>query len=207
MTKKPFKKFQPKPTFCKILGSSNNVDTDKYAHFCLEPKNLSKSGAHCKIGIPKNYCNFALGYSGQLCKRSIYLICLSWNHFLRTESQIKYLHLTYVKAVLQLIRILSENGLNIYKNLIIITPPLRFYNTSTYPIQLQEIQHLKSKLLSKNIFCVDINEKIPTSILENNYFDPDRSDGVHYSIEVEKIISQTAAAALQNFMDKKWSEV
>ena len=108
---------------------------------------------------------------------------------------------------MQLIRILSENGLNIYKNLIIITPPLRFYNTSTYPIQLQEIQHLKSKLLSKNIFCVDINEKIPTSILENNYFDPDRSDGVHYSIEVEKIISQTAAAALQNFMDKKWSEV
>ena len=199
MTKKANKKAPATPTKAIILGSSNNKYTHLRAEFCLPTTNLSKPGAHCKIGYQKNYANYCL----PIQKNSVYLLNLSFNFVLRYPSQISTLHLTFVKNVLELIKVLSGNGLNVRKNLIVVLPLVR-HTSATFPTQLTEIQKLESKLFNKNIFFVNAYNEIPEHIKQNDYFDQERNDNVHYSFTVQKIISKINANALDEFLKSRW---
>ena len=212
MTKKPhFAKKRHillKPDKCTILGSSNNKRTHKLANFCLPTTNKSRSGAHSKVGVPNNYLNQVLGTTPYECleidKRSVHILLLSFNYLLFEPSDIHKLHLTFIKNVLILLRVLSENGLNLQNNLIVLSPPIRFFDTSTHKIQLDEITKLGEKLIQKRIFFVNTYELLPKDLKEKNYFCRKKVDGFHYSDEVIKSISLIAADSLKKFLDSKF---
>ena len=157
--------FQNKPKSITILGSSNNIKSHELAQFPLKPTNKSLPSGSAHLLKPNNYAS----QINSVDKKSLYIIFLSFNHFLRFEKQISTLPLSFVKRVTQTISVLSSFGLKVKTNLIVATPMYRL-SPSTWDIQQKEIEKLEVVLKEKGIYYFNPQESIDATTLETDFY-------------------------------------
>ena len=199
--------FQNKPTHSIFLGSSNNIATHHLTQFCLPVENRSLPSGSPSVASRNNYIIQA---GTKIDRKGIYLIFLSFNNILRDVHQLTSCQTEYVKRVKQTLNILASYGLNLRKNLIISTPPLRF-TQDTWPIQKQIIQDLVCMLDEKKISHFNCLKHICAGDLQPHKYYSKKDQllrkNIHLSKTILKIIAETAASELKNFLKEVWNKV
>lgn len=180
-----------KPDKLIIIGSSNTTKIGEFAKFPLSLFNNSKPGGSVLLSKNNNFVTQCV----PIQRNSLYLIFLSFNHILKSESQLKTLQIEFQKRVLQTLSTLRSFGLK--KEQTIICTPLPRFNQTTWAKQIEEGTKLQHKLKALNWTCVDVYANLHTELTNEHFFCQKRQDFVHYSSATLALVAKLANSAVR----------